>query len=176
MIVPRPLSGQTPKPFPSSVNESGYWLDVSGRLGPSYLATLSYENYGIFGGDHPYLSYAQLGALYEPAGSRLAFGLGYANVQRSTANTNMNAFGVGAELLPDLSVHLSPYGSVFVYPHMQTGGSSSTLFTGQAGLVYTPRPSGGLFVRIGISGRCCLPAVTSPKSDFGTTIGIGTGF
>jgi hypothetical protein len=173
-----PLVGTTatPRPFPGSANESGFWINMAGRVGPSYLATLSYENYGIFGGDRPYVSYAQLAGLYEPPASRLAFGLGFASVQRSTVNANMDSFGPGITLFPNFSTRVSPYASVFFYPNLHTSGSSSSLFAGLAGLVYSPRPGGGLFVRLGVSAHCCLPAVTSPKSDFGTTIGLGTAF
>jgi hypothetical protein len=176
VIEPLPGSTATAEPFPASASESGFWLDAAGRLGPSYLAALSYENYGIFGGDHPYLSYAQLSGLYEPSASHWAFGLGFISAQRSTANANMDSLGVGLTLMPNLSTHVSPYVWAFLYPDMRTGGTSSSLFSGQAGVAFTPRLASGLFLRLGVETHCCFPPATSPKSDFGTTVGLGTFF
>jgi hypothetical protein len=175
-IQPQAGAFATPHLFPGSAHQSGFWLNMAGRLGPSYMAALSYENSGIFGGDHPYLSYAQLQGFYEPPSSRAGFGIGFTSVQRSTASVNMNSFGAGVTLFPNFSARLSPYGSIFFYPHLQAGGTSSSLFSSLAGFVVVPRPGAGFFIRAGVSAHCCLPQNTSPKSDFGTTIGIGTAF
>ncbi len=147
-----------------------------GRLAPSYLASLTYENYKFAGGDRPLVSYAQLRALYQPHDSRWAFGIGLLSAQRSTVNANVNAFGFGYSLLPSVQSQLTPYSTGFFYPHVQANGTTSSLFAGQAGLMFFPRRGGGLFLRLGISAHCCFPSVTSPKSDFGTAVGLGTSF
>lgn len=175
-IAPRPGSTSTPAAFPNSASERGFWVDVAGRLAPSYVATLTYENYGFSGGDQPFVSYAQLRALYQLRSSRWAFGIGLLNAQRSTATANMNAIGFGYTLLPSVQGRLTPFSSGFFYPRIQTNGSSSSFFAGQTGLMFMPRQGGGLFLRVGISTHCCLPSVTSPRSDFGTALGIGTSF
>lgn len=176
MIQPTPGTTSTPVAFPSSATESGFWVDMLGRLAPSYLASLTYENYRVAGGDRPLISYAQLRALYQPHDSRWAFGIGLLSAQRSTVNANVNTFGFGYSLLPSLQGQLTPYSSGFFYPHVQANGATSSLFAGQAGLMFFPRRGGGLFLRLGISAHCCLPSATSPKSDFGTVLGLGTSF
>lgn len=176
VIQPTPGSTATAVAFPSSATESGFWVDMIGRIAPSYLASLTYENYKIAGGDRPFISYAQLRALYQPHNSRWAFGLGILSAQRSTANANVNAFGFGYSLLPSVQSKLTPYSFGFFYPHVQANGSASSLFAGQTGLMFFPRKGGGLFLRLGISTHCCFPSATSPKSDFGTVLGLGTSF
>jgi hypothetical protein len=174
-IQPRPGSTSTPSAFPNS-GENGFWADIVGRLGPNYLASLEYENAKIQGGDHPLVSYAQLRALYEPKGSSAAFGIGLLSAQRSTLNANFNSIGPGIAYVPNPASRFSPYAWLFYYPHIQTSGSSSSLFSAQAGLQFAPKPSAGLFLRAGISTHCCFPAITSPKSDFGVLVGLGSTF
>ncbi len=162
--------------FPNSASQTGFWADLMGRFGPDYVADIEYENNKIDGGDRPFISYAQLRALYEPAKSLIAFGVGFLSGQRSTSNANFNAFGPGLAYVPDPVRRLSPYAWLFFYPHITASGSSSSLFAAQGGLQFAPAPRSGFFVRAGFSTHCCLPSVTSPKSDFSTLVGLGTSF
>lgn len=174
-IPPKPGSTSTPTAFPNS-SQNGFWADILGRLGSDYLADLEYENAKLDGGDHPLVSYAQLRALYEPKRTFIAFGIGLLSAQRSTLNANFNAFGPGVALVPDMTRPLSPYAWLFYYPHIQTSGSSSSLFSAQAGLQFAPRPKAGFFLRAGVSTHCCFPPITSPKSDLSVLLGLGSSF
>lgn len=174
-IPPTPGSTSTPTSFPSS-QSSGFFVDLLGRLGPSYLAQIMYDNVNVRGGDNPLVSYAQGRVAFEPASSHAAFGLGYVSIQRSTSNANMNAFGLGVSLLPDLRGGLWPYASVYVYPHVQHSGVGATFTSADAGLIFAPRKRGGLFFSLGGSLRSGLPADTSPSSFTGLRAGIGTAF
>ncbi|HXW51449.1 MAG TPA: hypothetical protein VEJ41_05610 [Candidatus Acidoferrales bacterium] len=175
-IAPQPGSTHTPTPFPNNASQTGFWADILGRLGTNYLASLEYEEARVDGGDRPFVSYAQLRALYEPTHATWAFGIGLLSAQRSTQNANLNSFGPGVALLPNPANRLSPYAWAFYYPHVETRGSSSSLFAAQAGLQFAPAPKSGFFVRAGVTTHCCFPTVTSPKSDFSTQIGIGSSF
>jgi len=161
--------------FPSS-GAGGFWLDLLGRLGPSYLAQLLYDNVNLHGGDYPLVSYAQGRVEYEPHRSLWAFGLGYVSAQRSTATVNLNGFGVGLSLLPGLRSGMSPYASVYVYPNLHSGGVSSTFTSADAGVLLAPLPRGGFFVRVGGSLRAGLPSTTSPTTVTGLQLGLGTSF
>lgn len=174
-IQPRPGSTATPVAFPN-VAQNGFWADILGRLGSDYLASIEYENAKLEGGDHPLVSYAQLRALYEPKGTFVSFGIGLLSAQRSTLNANFNAFGPGVALLPDTTRRLSPYAWLFYYPHIQTSGSSSSLFSAQAGLEFAPHPKSGVFLRAGVSAHCCFPPISSPNSDLSVLVGLGTSF
>ncbi len=174
-IEPLPGDTSTPRPFPAS-GASGFWIDLLGRIAPSYLAQLMYENLSVHGGDRPLISYAQGRFLYEPRASRLAVGLGMVSIQRSTSNANMNGFGTGVSLLPDFGGGLTPYGSLFIYPHIQTGGVASTFSSLDAGVLFVPKGRGGLFVRVGGSLRTGLPSTTSPQSVTALQLGLGTSF
>ena len=168
-------STSTPTSFPSS-QSSGFFFDLLGRLGPFYLAQILYDNVNVRGGDNPLVSYAQGRVAFEPPSSHAAFGLGYVSIQRSTSNANMNAFGVGLSLLPDLRGGLTPYASVYVYPHVQHNGVGATFTSADVGLLFAPRKRGGLFFSLGGSLRSGLPAHTSPSSFTGLRAGIGTAF
>jgi hypothetical protein len=174
-----PLPGSTAKPasLPSS-QTTGFWADIAGRLGPSYVGSLSYENDKVSGGDHPFVSYAQLDALYQPRASSLAFGAGFLSAQRSTVNANMNAFGPGLELLPNTSDRIAPYFSAFFYlvPQLRFNGSSSSLLATQFGFLVSPKPASKVFLRLGGSYHCCFPSATSPRSDFTGQLGLGSSF
>ena len=175
-VAPLPNATTTPFPFGSS-GASGFWIDLLGRIAPTYLVALTYDNLSVHGADRPLVSYAQGRVLYQlrPA-SRLAFGIGLASVQRSTVTANMNSLGAGFNLLPDFGSALTPYGSVFFYPHMETGGVSATFTSLDAGLMYVPKTAGGFFLRAGGSLRSGLPASTSPQSITALQLGIGTSF
>ena len=174
-VVPQPNSTSTPSAFPAS-GGSGFWIDLLGRVGPSYFVSLEYDDLKIHGADNnPLVSYAQGRVLYQPHASRAAFGVGLASVQRSTSTGNMNAFGLGASLLPDLRGGITPYGTFFVYPHMQTGGVSGTFASLDAGLLFVPK-AGGFFVRAGGSLRSGLPGSTSPTSVTALQLGVGSSF
>ncbi len=161
--------------FPGSP-ASGFWLDLLGRLGPSYLAQILYDNLNVRGGDNPLVSYAQGRLEFEPRSSLAAFGLAYISVQRSTSNATMSAFGVGASLLPDLRGGVTPYASVYVYPHLQESGVGATFTSADAGVLFVPKKRGGLFFRVGGSLRSGLPANTSPSTVTGLQLGLGTAF
>lgn len=174
-IPPTPGSTSTPSAFPSS-QSSGFWFDLLGRLGPSYVAQILYDNVNVRGGDNPLVSYAQGRLAFEPHSSHAAVGLSYISIQRSTSNGTMNGVGVGLSLLPDLRGGLSPYASVYVYPHIQTGGVGATFTSADAGIVYEPQKRGGLFFLLGGSLRSGLPSNTSPSSFTGLKAGLGTAF
>ena len=174
-IEPLPGDTSAPSAFPSS-GASGFWIDLLGRIAPSYLAQLTYENLSVHGGDKPLISYAQGRVFYEPRASHLAVGLGLASIQRSTSNANMNGFGLGLSLLPDFGSAVTPYGSLFVYPHIQTGGVAATFSSLDAGVLFVPKGRGGLFVRVGGSLRAGLPSTTSPQSVTALQVGLGTSF
>ena len=136
-----------------------------------------YDNLSVHGADRPLVSFAQGRVLYQPRPtSRVAVGLGLVSVQRSTSTANMNALGVGFNLLPDFRSTLTPYGSVFFYPHLQTAGVSATFTSLDAGVMYAPKSAGGLFLRAGGSLRSGLPAITSPQSITALQLGFGTSF
>lgn len=175
-IHPQPGSTSTPTVFPGSTSVSGFWIDALGRLGPSYLASLQYENYKASGGDRPLVSYEQLAGVYQAPLSPWGFGVSLMSAQRSTVNANMNGVGVGFELMPNLGRPLSFFSSGFFYPHVASLGASSSFFIGDLGLHIAPAKRGGFFVRVGVSTHCCWPASTSPRSDTGPTIGVGTTF
>ena len=174
-VEPVPGSTSTPTAFPSS-QASGFWLDLLGRLGPSYLAELTYDNLNLRGGDNPLISYAQGRFEYEPRSSLAAFGLAMISVQRSTSNANMTGFGIGGSLLPDLNSAITPYASLFVYPHLETGGVAATFTSADAGVLFVPKKRGGFFFRLGGSLRTGLPSTTSPSSVSALQLGLGTSF
>ncbi len=174
-VPPLPNSTSTPSSFPAS-GASGFWIDLLGRVAPSYLAQLLYENLSVHGGDKPLMSYAQGRVFYEPRSSTLAFGAGMVSIQRSTSNTNMNGFGLGVSLLPRTGAGITPYGSLFVYPHIQTGGVGATFSSLDAGVLFLPKGRGGLFVRVGGSLRSGLPSTVSPQSVTTLQLGLGTSF
>jgi hypothetical protein len=175
-VAPLPNATTTPFPFPAS-GSSGFWIDLLGRIAPTYLVALMYDNLSVHGADRPLVSYAQGHVLYQPrAASRLAFGLGLVSAQRSTSTANMNSLGLGFNILPDFRSTLTPYGSLFFYPHLQTGGVSATFTSLDAGLMYAPKSAGGFFLRAGGSLRSGFPATTSPQSITALQLGIGTSF
>jgi len=175
-VAPLPHATTTPFPFPAS-GSSGFWIDLLGRIAPTYLVALMYDNLSVHGADRPLVSFAQGRVLYQPRpASRLAIGLGLVSVQRSTATANMNSLGLGFNLLPDFRSTLTPYGSVFFYPHLQTGGVSATFTSLDAGLMYVPKSAGGFFLRAGGSLRSGLPATTSPQSLTALQLGVGSSF
>ena len=88
----------------------------------------------------------------------------------------MNSLGIGFNLLPDFRSAVTPYGSLFFYPHLQTEGVSATFTSLDAGLIYAPKSAGGLFLRAGGSLRSGLPAITSPQSITALQLGVGTSF
>ena len=135
-----------------------------------------YDNTNVRGGDDPLVSYAQGRVAFEPHQSHAALGLGYISIQRSTSNATMNGVGIGASLLPDLRGGLSPYASVYVYPHVQTNGVGATFTSADAGVIYAPQKRGGFFFLLGGSLRSGLPASTSPSSFTGLRAGIGAAF
>ncbi len=178
-VPPTPGSTSTPVPFSAS-HADGFWLDALARFSPSFLAQLMYDNYAIYGADHPYVSYAQGRLLYEPPGTHKSalqsgFGFGFISAQRSTSNANSNSFGLGLNLWPNSS-GLLPYGSVYFYPHVVNAGQASSLTSVDAGVMYLAPRRGGFFVRAGFAGRFGLPANTSPTSSDGLEIGLGTTF
>lgn len=174
-IAPLPGGTSTPSAFPAS-GASGFWIDIHGRIAPSFLAALLYENLSLHGGDRPLVSYAQGRILYTPREARFAIGVGLVSAQRSTASANMNGLGLGFSFLPDFQGGFTPYGSVFVYPHLQTGGSSASLTSVDAGLMYVPKSKGGLFLRLGGALRAGAPANTSPQSVTTLQLGLGSAF
>jgi hypothetical protein len=176
IVAPLPNATTTPFPFPAS-GSSGFWIDLLGRIAPTYLVALMYDNLSVHGADRPLVSYAQGRVVYQlRPSSRVAFGVGLASVQRSTVTANMNGLGAGFNLLPDFRNALTPYGSVFFYPHIQTSGVSATFTSLDAGLMYVPKTAGGFFVRAGGSLRSGLPQTTSPQSITALQLGIGTSF
>jgi hypothetical protein len=174
-IEPLPNATSTPFAFPAS-GASGFWIDLLGRIAPSFLAQILYDNLSVHGGDRPLVSYAQGRLLYQPSESRAALGVGFISVQRSTSNANSNGIGVGASLLPDLRGGMTPYASVFFYPHLQTNGVGASLTSADAGIMYAPKGRGGLFFRLGGSLRSGAPANTSPTSVTGLQFGLGSAF
>jgi hypothetical protein len=174
-IAPLPNSTSTPSAFPAA-GASGFWVDLLGRIAPSFLAQLLYDNLSVHGGDRPLVSYAQGRLLYQPHGSRVALGLGFISVQRSTSNANASGLGLGVTFLPDLRGGVTPYGSIFFYPHLQTNGVGASLTSADAGVMYAPKGRGGLFFRLGGSLRTGAPANTSPTSVTGLQLGLGSAF
>jgi hypothetical protein len=120
------------------------------------------------------VSYAQGRVLFQPARSRATFGLGIISVQRSSARSNENGFGIGASLLPEPRPGLTQYGSAFFYPHLAVSGKSASLTTLEAGLMFVPARRGGLFFRLGGSLRAGAPANTSPTSVTSLVLGLGS--
>lgn len=165
----------TPSAFPAS-GASGFWVDLLGRVSPSYLAALLFDDYSVHGGDRPLVSYGQGRVLYQLRASRAALGVGLISVQRSTSSANVNAFGLGISLLPEFKPGTTVYGSAFFYPHLQTAGVSASLTSLDAGLMYFPPHRGGLFFRVGGSLRTGAPSITSPRSVNGLMLGIGSSF
>ncbi|HEV2878155.1 MAG TPA: hypothetical protein VGW96_01130 [Candidatus Eremiobacteraceae bacterium] len=174
-VAPLPNATTTPYPFPAS-GSSGFWIDIVGRIAPSYLVALMYDNLRVHGADKPLVSYAQGRVLFQPRVSRLTAGVGLVSVQRSTTNASLNGFGPGLTLLPDFRGGLTTYGSLFYYPRIQGSGLSSTFTSLDAGLMYAPKTTGGLFLRVGGSLRSGFPASTSPGSITALQLGAGTSF
>ncbi|MDQ6766940.1 MAG: hypothetical protein M3Z41_03940 [Candidatus Eremiobacteraeota bacterium] len=176
-IAPLPNATTTPSAFPAS-GISGFWIDLLGRIAPSYLASLTYENLKVHGADNnPLVSYGQGRILYQPRpASRFALGLGLVSIQRSTSNANMNGLGFGLSYLPAFSGGVTPYSSLFIYPRIQTGGVGATFTSFDAGLMYVPKGRGGFFVRGGGALRSGLPASTSPSSVTVMQLGLGSSF
>ncbi len=97
-------------------------------------------------------------------------------MQRSTSNANSNGLGIGANLLPDFQEGVTPYASVFFYPHLQLSGVSASLTSADAGVMFVPKGRGGLFFRAGGSLRAGAPANSSPTSVIGFQLGLGSAF
>ena len=177
-IPPTPGSTSTPGSFPSS-GANGFWVDILGRLAPSFFAAVLYDNLSVHGGDNPLVSYAEGRLLYQPAQAgkvRAALGLGLISTGRSTSNANANGLGIGLDILPNFNLGLTPYGSVFFYPRLQSGGQSATLTAVDAGVMYGPRSLGGPFLRVGGYLRSGAPTNTSPTQVSGVAVGLGTSF
>lgn len=174
-IEPLVNSTSTPSAFPAA-GASGFWLDLLGRIAPSFLAQILYDNLSVHGGDRPLVSYAQGRLLYQPHESRAAFGVSFISAQRSTSNENSNGLGVGISYLPDFQGGVTPYGSVFFYPHVQASGVGASLTSADAGVMFVPKGRGGLFFRLGGSLRAGAAANTSPTSVTGLQLGLGASF
>jgi hypothetical protein len=172
-VQPLPGSTGTPYPFPAS-SAHGFWIDLTGRVSPSYWAQVLYDNDVLSAPGRSLISYAQLRATYELHDSALAVGLAWTAVQRSTANAGLNGPGLGLTLLPSNMPGFHPYAGLFVYPGLHAAGNAGTLTAANAGLTYVPAHRGGAFLRIGAALRSGLPATVSPGSVTTLEIGLGT--
>lgn len=177
MVPPLPGSTQTPRPFVNA-NANGFAFDIVGRISPTYLASLRFDDYAIHGNDHPFLSYWQGMVLFNPRSSPLALGLGYLSAQRSTSNVSMTALGGGILYLPTLHNGVSPYASAFFYPRLSGSGTPASGLTSlDAGVMWSPPKRGGLFYRVGGYLKSGGNAATSsPTQISGLQFGAGSAF
>ncbi len=175
-VVPAPSPSQTPLPFHAG-SATGYSVEVLGRLSPSYLGSLRFEDTNVRGNGNPIVSRFDLSALYQFRPSHVALGLGYASLQRSSVQASSNGIGLGVALLPDFARPIAPYGSLFAYPSI-TGpsGTRATLTVMRLGLTISPPKSTGIFARIGVSAQNFGASAFSPTSLTGIELGVGTTF
>jgi hypothetical protein len=166
----------TPSAF-HAAGASGYSVELMGRLSPSYISMLRFENANIHGGDSSVESRFDLALMYEFASKNTAVGIGYASLQRSTIPSSINGLGAGFALLPAFDRRISPYGSFFYYPGLTApAGQRGGLTVLRLGITVTPQQSSGVFARIGVTSQNFGAQTFSPTSLTGVEIGVGTDF
>ena len=171
-----PAATGSPVPFASG-NATGYSIELLGRLSPSYLATLRFEDASVHRADNPVVSRFDVSALRQFGTSHAAVGVGYASLQRSTFSATSNGLGVGVAMLPDFTRTVAPYGSIFLYPSLAGPASvRASLSVVRLGLTFSPARATGLFARIGFSTQHFGASTFSPTSMSGVELGIGTTF
>jgi hypothetical protein len=166
----------TPSAF-RAATASGYSIELMGRLSPSYISMLRFENANIHGDDSSVESRFDLSLMYQFPSRNTAVGIGYASLQRSTIQSSINGLGAGVALLPAFDHRISPYGSFFYYPGLtapadQRGG----LTVLRLGIAVTPQRTTGVFGRIGVMSQNFGAQSFSPTSLSGVEIGVGTDF
>jgi hypothetical protein len=159
---------------------------VSGKLSRAFAASLRLQDDSFHGGDRPLITSTEGAILYDPRGTRAAFGFGIISLQRSSGVLSATGGGFGATYLPDTSHHISAYGKVFFYPSLSFPQISTTpppkqpqrasLLTYQLGLAIAPHGGGGLFFGIGLTGHAGAPSSYSPQSVNALQLGIGSTF
>jgi len=165
----------TPAPF-QAAGSTGYELELLGRLSDSYLASLHFEDVNVHGDDSSVESRLDVSALYQISRTHTAIGLGYAALQRSTAQTTSSGLGLGIAELPDFERRMSPYASAFFYPSLPSGTSRGGLTVLRAGLAFTAPGTSGLFARVGFSNQNFSASSFSPRSLSGVELGFGVTF
>jgi len=165
----------TPAPF-QAAGSTGYELELLGRLSDTYLATLHFEDVNVHGDDSSVESRLDVSALYQIPRTQAAVGLGYAALQRSTAQTTSSGLGLGIAELPDFAHRMSPYASAFFYPSLPSGTTRGGLTVLRAGLAFTAPGTSGLFARVGFSNQNFSASSFSPRSLSGVEVGFGVTF
>ncbi len=166
----------TPSAF-KAAGASGYSVELMGRLSPSYVSMLRFEDANIHGDDSSVESRFDLALMYQFASRNTAAGIGYASLQRSTIQSSINGLGAGVALLPEFDRRISPYGSFFYYPGLSApAGERGGLTVLRLGITVTPQQTSGVFARIGVTSQHFGAQTFSPTSLTGVEIGIGTDF
>jgi len=166
----------TPASF-RAASASGYSVELMGRLSPSYVSLLRFEDANLHGGDSSVESRFDLALLYQFRSKATAVGIGYASLQRSTLQSSINGLGAGVALLPKFDRRISPYGSFFYYPGLSApSGTRGGLTVLRLGITVTPQKTTGFFGRIGVTSQSFGAATFSPTSLSGVEIGVGTDF
>lgn len=174
-VIPIRIVTTAPQsPFPSS-NASGFFIDLTGRFSATYAATLRFHDYVVHGADQPVVNLSEGALLYMPGGGRLALGIGYGALQRSSSNASANAVGAGAEFLPDFRRTVSPFANLFYYPSARTLGSTAGITAASAGIIVKPANSGLLF-HLGYTYIGYPNQNSSPTSLSGVQAGLGASF
>lgn len=166
----------TPSAF-HAAGASGYSIELMGRLSPSYVSTLRYEDANIHGNDSSVESRFDLALMYQFASKNTAVGIGYASLQRSTIPSSINGLGLGVGVLPQFDRRIAPYGSFFYYPGLSApAGERGGLTVLRLGITIAPQRAAGIFGRVGVSSQNFGAKTFSPTSLTGVEIGIGTYF
>jgi len=174
--IARASATATPAPF-IAAGASGYSIELMGRLSPSYVSMLRFEDANIHGDDSSVESRFDVALLYQFASKNTAVGLGYASLQRSTLQSSINGLGAGVALLPQFDRRLAPYGSFFYYPGLSApAGTRGGLTVLRLGVTITPQKATGVFARIGVTSQSFGAQTFSPTSLSGVEIGVGTDF
>ena len=174
-VPPSPGSTATPAPF-ANATARVFSLDLLGRISDSYLAGLKFDGYAIHGNDNPYVSYSQGSVLYNVRATNLALGLGYLSLQRSSSSVSLNGGGLGVELLPRFRSGSSVYGSAFFYPHLTSNGTTASVTSLEAGILFSPPRRGGFFYRAGAFLKNVGGSKFSPQQISGLNVGVGASF
>jgi hypothetical protein len=166
----------TPMPFGSS-GATGYSIEIMGRLSPSYLATLRYEDTKLHSVPAAYTTRFDIAALYQFGTTHAAAGLGFASIQQSTLSSSANGFGAGFVLMPNFAERVSPYASAFVYPALTApGGVRGGLTVLRLGIAIKPPHETGIFARLGLTSQHFSASTFSPTSLTGVEFGLGSTF